>query len=121
MSNLNRYQFSTYLTPEDLGSVRATDFKGFVGDPDPVGRMNDWQEKFGGSSAARPYAEGESPDSKVNELRQAIRSGEGIRQPIMVNEWADGSRGMADGHHRAVAAFLENEPVRATINVHKDV
>lgn len=107
-----------FLDHETLGRVRAVDFPGKIGDPDPVGRMQGWQDKFGGTGEARHYEEGVSPASHVAQMRDSVRS-EGVHSPIVVNDWySDGNYSMHDGHHRAVAAYLEGQGVPAIIKRH---
>jgi hypothetical protein len=104
-----------FLSHEDLGKVKAMDFPGHIGDPDPVGRMQGWQEKFGGTGEARHYDEGETPEAKVRGLQDHFRTG-GEVPPVVVNHWkASGYMSMDDGHHRAVAAHLEGKGLRATV------
>lgn len=111
----HRVLSNQFLDHVDLAKVRAVDFPGHVGDPDPVGRMEGWQEKFGGTTEARHYPEGETPSSKVEGLREHIRSG-GEVPPVTINHWkASGYMALDDGHHRAVASYLEGRGVRATI------
>ena len=104
-----------FLSPEELGKVHAVDFPGNIGDPDPVGRMENWQSKFGGTTEARHYDEGNSPTKHVDALREHLRSG-GEVPPVHINHWkASGYMAMSDGHHRAVAAHLEGQGVPAII------
>lgn len=105
-----------FLDHETLGKIKATDFPGHIGDLDPVGRMEGWQEKFGGTGNARPYDEGVTPASQIASLRAHISQG-GEVPAIRINHWkASGYMGMEDGHHRAVAAHLEGKGVPAIIH-----
>lgn len=111
-----------FIEHADLAGLRAVDFKGHIGDPDPVGRMEDWQAKFGGTTEARHYAEGDSPTAAVERLRGEIREGGGVQEPIHVNHWkASGYMSISDGHHRAVAAYLEGQGVPARIKVYENI
>jgi hypothetical protein len=116
-SHLSPQQF---LEPHELAQVRAMDFKGTIGDPDPVGRMEHWQSLFGGTSEARPYPEGDSPTARVGRLRESVRQ-EGVKEPLHINEWGNGDRVMMNGHHRAVAAFLEGKGAPARITVYPEI
>lgn len=113
-------QRGTLLEPHEVAGIKALDFKGNIGDPDPVGRMEHWQSLFGGTTEARHYDEGDSPTKHVERLRADVRQ-HGVQYPIHVNEWGDGSRSLSDGHHRAVAAYLEGQRVPARIRVYKDI
>jgi len=114
---LNVHQF---LGHAEVGALKALDFKGHIGDPDPVGRMEHWQSKFGGTTEARHYDEGDSPTAAVDRMRKDVRA-RGVQEPITINEWGDGTRTIYDGHHRAVAAHLEGQGVPAHIKVYKDI
>lgn len=104
-----------FMSHEEIGKVHAIDFPGNIGDPDPVGRMEGWQEKFGGTNEARAYPEGATPTSHVNALREHFRAG-GEVPPVTINHWKkSGYMAMSDGHHRAVAAHLEGQGVHAII------
>lgn len=104
-----------FLSHEELGKVRAVDFPGHVGDPDPVGRMEGWQQKFGGTGEARRYSEGETPTTKVGALQEHLRSG-GVVPEVHINHWkASGYMALSDGHHRAVAAHLLGQGIKARV------
>lgn len=104
-----------FLDHEALGKVRAVDFPGHIGDPDPVGRMEGWQEKFGGTGEARHYGEGETPRTKVDALRGHLESGGDVPE-VHINHWkASGYMALSDGHHRAVAAHLLGQGIKARV------
>jgi hypothetical protein len=111
-----------FLSHQELGSLRSTDFPGPIGDPDPIGRMEGWQEKFGGTGEARHYEPGDNPTKHVAAIRESVRE-HGVQEPITVREWRykDGSRDRTiyDGAHRAVAAHLEGQGAPAKIHVHE--
>jgi hypothetical protein len=78
--------------------------------------MQGWQEKFGGTTEARPYEAGDGPAAKVEALRAHIRAG-GEVPPIHINHWKQsGYMSISDGHHRAVAAHLEGRGIRADVH-----
>lgn len=110
-----------FLSHDEVGALRSADFKGLIGEPDPVGRMEHWQSLFGGTGEARHYDPGDSPTQHVAQLRESVRE-HGVQTPIHVREWRykDGSssRTIYDGNHRAVAAHLEGQGVPARIDVH---
>lgn len=120
MSTSNYYLGPQFLEHHELAEVNAGDFKGKIGDPDPVGRMEHWQSLFGGTSEARPYDEGDSPTAAVGRMRESVRD-KGVERPVHINEWSDGRRTVSDGHHRAVAAFLEGHGVPAHIKVYPNI
>lgn len=99
--NLNPVQF---LDHASLGELKASDYAGHV--RDGVGAMESWQEKFGGSGSAREYDEGDSPAHSVDRMRSSIREQGGVQKPITLVDWGSHTS-IKDGHHRAVAAYME--------------
>ncbi len=121
MADNHRTLGPQFMSHEDLGRVRAVDFPGHIGDPDPVGRMQGWQEKFGGTTEARDYPAGDSPASRVQGLRDHFQTG-GEVPPVHINHWKkSGYMALSDGHHRAVAAHLEGRGVHAVVKEWDDI
>ena len=51
-------------------------------------------------------------------MNQRVRS-EGVFTPIIVREWADGTRSIYDGHHRLIAAFDNNPDFQVPVVIEK--
>lgn len=108
-----------FLDHQALGRLRASDFPGDIGDPDPVGRMENWREKF--PTMSRQYDEGDGPTARVEKFRGDMKKGDEF-PPIRVNHWKQsGYMSIEEGHHRAVAAHLEGRGAKAIIHEWDDI
>lgn len=101
-----------FFEHERLGSLNASDYKGTVAEG--TAPMERWHGLFGGTTEGRPYDDGVTPTSHVESLRADIRE-RGVQHPITAVDYSDdpdaASLGIRirDGHHRAVAAYLEGQ------------
>jgi hypothetical protein len=57
-------------------------------------------------------------ESNAYGLNQLIRSA-GVFMPIIVREWADGTRSILDGHHRLIAAYDNNPNFQVPVVIEK--